>query len=683
MLDHDLSLNISGSNRPGQPVLQSYVESNQPDQSNLEFQREVIRHITEIGSSLRLQMDTDTLLSRVAEAACKALRFDSSALYLADDKGFFWARATWNAGPGGEMYLQEHPVPEDVVALLIDERHRLGDSYFIPAEAPIWQNEYVNSFFITENSASPAASFISSSDIAWHPEDMIIVPLVSGDNALLGFLTPDAPLNGRRPTAETIGILEMFVNQAAVVIEGTRLYQEARQTSEERAALIEIGRALSAPDAQRDLQTVYQTIYEQVRRVMPADSFFVTRYNQATDALFLEYFVDMGKVYPATAYKYTPARTRNLLFHTPAGQLFATSEEYRLFVEKEDPGVQENPIESDPEFGSSLMGEKRTSQSFLYVPIGYGGEPIGLLSAQSYQPHAHTYRHLEMLKEIGVQAGIAITNARLNTELRDALKQAQESERLKNHFLMTASHELRTPLTAIQGYLELLGNYSSVLDDEAKNRFINNARRACEELVLLLGNVMDTSRVDQDKVSLNLGPVQVIDAVQLILEILEPTILSEGRPVEVNVADNLYVWVDELRLRQVLLNVVGNALKYTPAPTKLAISAHPIDRETLEQRLLAVSAMSFEQRCAITADQLVVIAVRDWGPGISADDQIKLFTKFMRLDSAMNSLQRGAGLGLYLCRQLTEAMGGSIWVESTGLPGEGTIFSIALPFHKN
>src|SRR5205807_2310372 len=122
--------------------------------------------------------------------------------------------------------------------------------------------------------------------------------------------------------------------------------------------------------------------------------------------------------------------------------------------------------------------------------------------------------------------------------------------------LMTASHELRTPLTAIQGYLELLDNFGSVLDDDSKTRFLNNARRACEELILLLGNVMDTSRIDQDRVSLNLGRVSISRAVQLILEILEPTIVREERSIEVRIPDDLTVWVDDLRLRQVLLNIV-------------------------------------------------------------------------------------------------------------------------------
>ncbi len=301
--------------------------------------------------------------------------------------------------------------------------------------------------------------------------------------------------------------------------------------------------------------------------------------------------------------------------------------------------------------------------------------PIGLLSAQSYQPDAYTRRHLEMLKEISIQAGIAITNARLNSELRDALKQAQESDQLKNHFLMTASHELRTPLTAIQGYLELLGAFGELVDEEAKLRFLTNARRACEELVLLLGNVMDTSRVDQDGVSLNLGPVKVINTVQLILEILEPTTTREKRPVEVRIPDDLYVWVDDLRLRQILLNLVGNALKYTPAFSKIEITAKRVDGDTLNERPLSPHGHHLDTAC----DQFVIIAVKDWGPGIGAQDQGRLFTKFMRLDSALNSIQRGAGLGLYLCRQLTEAMDGRIWVESQGIPGEGSTFVVALP----
>jgi signal transduction histidine kinase len=462
---------------------------------NPEQLREVLKHIVEIGATLRLQMDTDALLKRVAAASCDALGFRHSALYLSDGAGNFWVRATSGINEQEEAYLQQHPLPDNVVAQLISEEYRISDSYFIPAETPIWQNPKFASYFIIVNDDSepPSSSGPSSSpdpvlNHRWHPEDLMVVPLVSGDNTMLGFLTPDSPLNGLRPNAEVMSLFELFTNQAAVVIEGARLY----------------------------------------------------------------------------------------------------------------------------------------------------------------------------------------------SELREALKQAQESERIKNQFLMMASHELRTPLTSVQGYIELLSAFSDALDDSTKTRFLNHARRACEELVLLLGNIMDASRIDQDRVMLKLGPMRVALAVELVLEILEPIIAREERSVEIRIPDYFEVWADELRLRQILLNLVGNALKYTPAGTGLEISAESINLQELYRRI----PLDSWQIPIPDSGCFVVVAVRDWGHGIALEDQSQLFSKFVRLNEAMNSTQRGAGLGLYLCRQLTEAMGGYIWLRSSGIPGEGSTFFVALPLYR-
>jgi len=635
---------------------------------NTAYQQEALKYIIDIGSSLRLPMDIDTLLARVSEAACKALGFRYSVLYLAEDAGCFRASAFSGISSEEETYLRQHSVPAAIVARLTSEEYRISDSYFIPAEAPLWEDGYVASFFVVVDETSQLEPLLTGQGVPaqsqWQVEDMLIVPLKSSANTLIGFLTPDSPLNGLRPTVKTMELLELFANQAAVVIEGARLYEEARRISEERAALIEIGRALSEPEAQRDLQSVYHTIYEQVRRVMPTDAFLVSRYFTKENRIFIDYLIDEDTLFPAREYLAINDHTMHLLFDENLGYMFSTAIEYASFNHQDAPDVNED-----------IIGNLRPSESLLFVPIRYGNEVLGLLSAQSYQPHAYSRRHLELLKEIGVQAGLAIVNARLNIELREALKQAQESERLKNHFLMTASHELRTPLTAVQGYLELLGNFYDALDEEAKLRFISNARRACEELVLLLGNVMDTSRMDQEQVPLNLCSVQLINAVQLILEILEPTIAREERPVQVSIADDIHVWVDELRLRQILLNLVGNALKYTDAPTSIALAAEHIQRHTLNQRLADIKQPALEN----VSSEYVLVSVQDMGAGINAEDQPRLFTKFMRLESALNSTQRGAGLGLYLCRQLTEAMGGRIWVESAGIAGEGSTFFVALP----
>ena len=642
----------------------------QDEALRIDNQREVLKYITDIGASLRLGMDPDTLLKRVSDAACKALGFRYSALYIYDGEGLFQARACSGLSEEQEHYLIAHPMPEDVMTRLAGEEYKISRSYFLPSGASLWNDEYLRSFFIVVDESAetkhPSAAREAYLGSNWMDEDLLIVPLLSADNKFLGLLTPDAPLDGLRPTAETLSLFELFANQAAVVIEGTRLYEEMRRSNEERAALVEIGRMLASPEETGAPQAIYQTIYEQISRMMPVDAFYIARYlvTPEYEKLSMDYLIDDGVRYPPLEFGPIRDQTRTIILHEPVGRMLLTSKEYLAFVDVE-------PERADDEF----IGSNRSSESLLFVPIRYGDRPLGLLSVQSYQPQAYTRRHLEFLKEVGVQAGIAMNNARLYADLREALQQAQESERLKNRFLMTASHELRTPLTAVQGYLELLGDFGETLDEEAKSRFISNARRACEELVLLLGNVMDASRIDHDRVALKMGPVQVIRAVLMILEILEPLVVREERDIMLAVAEDLYVWADDLRLRQVLLNIVGNALKYTPPGSNVAIETRSLGWEELCSRVSRPESWPPQPE----SDTFVVIAIRDWGSGVSPEDQPHLFTRFMRLTSAINSVQRGAGLGLYLCRQLTEAMGGTIWMESAGIEGEGSTFYIALP----
>jgi len=268
----------------------------------------------------------------------------------------------------------------------------------------------------------------------------------------------------------------------------------------------------------------------------------------------------------------------------------------------------------------------------------------------------------------------------LRTELRAALRQARESERVKHNFLLIASHELRTPLTAIQGYLELLGEYGATLDEESRTHFIQNARRGCDELVLLLGNVLDATHLDVEQLAFKASPVSLAHAVQTILEILEPIIVREQRQIEVQISGNLLVQADELRLRQILLNLLSNALKYTSAGSRIALSTEYADAEQV--RKWAVQSRSTPEPACTASGLFVVLAVRDWGPGVAPVEQPLLFTKFTRLPAAKRSAQPGAGLGLYLCRQLVETMNGWIWVESSGIAGEGACFFVALPLER-
>jgi len=599
------------------------------------------------------QQQFDKRLQRVVAALCTSLHYQQCALYVHENVHEFCIRATSGLSQSQEDYLHQHPLSPVQAESMMNQAERVRDIYILSHAAPLWQNPRAAEYLMPETGAI----------------DLLLIPLKSEQDTMLGILVLShfyAENAEMTLTDEAHLFLSVFAEQAAMAIEEERLHKEAQRSNEERTALIEIGRALFVPSALQNLQDVYQTIYEQTSKIMPVDALFVSRYNHEHKTMTMEYLFDEGVVYPPFQYNSIPMWVEKLMFREVRTFSFGTAEDYSYFED----ATRLPSIEDD-----DLFGNERPSQSLLFVPIFYGDELIGVLSAQSYQRHAYTKHHLELLEEIGVQAGIGLTNALLYTKLRQALEDAQKSERLTNHFLMTASHELRTPLTSVQGYLELLTTHRKVLSDEGKQHFVDLASRACEELVLLVGNVMDTGNVDKDRVSLRLERVQIQHAIQRITEILEPTFTMERRSLEVAIDGQLYVEADDLRLRQILLNVVGNALKYAPPPSKIVVTATSVERLTLEQRLAHanLSLPNAQNSC------FVVIAVRDWGTGIAKEDIPRLFAKFVRLESAMNSTQRGAGLGLYLCRQLAEVMSGQIWVESAGIVGEGATFLLALP----
>jgi len=261
-----------------------------------------------------------------------------------------------------------------------------------------------------------------------------------------------------------------------------------------------------------------------------------------------------------------------------------------------------------------------------------------------------------LLSNLDEQTAVARENARLYSELSVAYAKLSELDRLKDAFLTTASHELRTPLTIMQGYLELLGEMED-LSPEMRRSFLNNARRACDELVLLQANIMDASRVAFDAATLRCTSISLRETCMSVVDLFEPLILQQQRQVEVDIPCDVRVLADETRLKQVLRNLIANALRYSPARTPICLASR------VEQ-------------------DMIRICVADRGPGIPLDKHEAIFDKFVRLERDMLGAVRGSGLGLFITRQLVEAMKGSISVESSGIDGEGATFSFTLPIHK-
>lgn len=244
----------------------------------------------------------------------------------------------------------------------------------------------------------------------------------------------------------------------------------------------------------------------------------------------------------------------------------------------------------------------------------------------------------------------------------DLLEQQQQLSHIKDQFILNVNHELRTPLTAVYGYLELLLEYSAQLDSATQATFLKNAMYSCEELQLLVSNVLDTIQVGNDKDAIYLEDLPVIDVIYEVVEHFDPRQQREY-PVQVHAPTHLVVRANGQYFRQVLRNLLSNAFKYAPVDAPISIDA------SLYGSVVQANHPAPE----------VCISVKDGGPGIPPEDIPRLFGQFVRLKRDVSGNVRGTGLGLYVSKQLVEAMGGRIWVESTGVSGEGSCFRFTLP----
>ncbi len=465
---------------------------------------------------------------------------------------------------------------------------------------------------------------------------MVFLPLTYQEHIMgsLGVMRRDKV----RPSREDVSLVLAYTEQVTTIIEHARLYKEARMHEEFSRAMATIATRLNA--AVIEPAEIGQVICKEGAQVLHAD--YTLLYNVDEE----------NKLVPLAAYMY--ALDAPLPLHE--WPLMDTSEYEAQALYSLQPILLHIP----PQQTSQTQG------TAILAPIISNGEPVGLLIFARAQPpgvvekRPFTIEDLSPSQDFVEQVAVAFTTAQLYDDLQMAHQRLQELDQLKDQFMVTASHELRTPLTAVQGYIELLAQFDEQLPVDQRREFLQKARRGCEELALLLGNVMDASRLEAEagiRPAL-LKRVSLQEMIDSVLVLIEPQLTQEQREVYTSIPPRLSVQADPVRLRQVLMNISVNALKYSPPQTPIGFSAHTV--------------MESQGPC-------VVISISDKGKGITPEDQAHLFQRFVRLESDVNSPVRGSGLGLYISRRLIEAMDGKIWIESGGIPGEGSTFHIQLP----
>ncbi|GLV60262.1 hypothetical protein KDH_70820 [Dictyobacter sp. S3.2.2.5] len=255
---------------------------------------------------------------------------------------------------------------------------------------------------------------------------------------------------------------------------------------------------------------------------------------------------------------------------------------------------------------------------------------------------------------------LAAEQQRLLVQLQEqqialAYEQQRKINALKDQFLLNVSHELRTPLTVLGGSLEILNDFGERLDPTTRAQYMKHAIESQEDLAALVDRVLDATEIISDIPNAKPEAIDVRHFLQEMLAHLKAHEIA-AYTVHLQMPDQLMVWADPQFLGQVLHNLFSNIFKYVPTRTEIHIEG------------VQAEPTAF-----------ININIQDEGPGIPADEISLIFEKFVRLKRDMGGPTRGTGLGLYICKQLMEAMGGRIWVESSGQPGQGSRFCLSLP----
>ncbi|TMA18340.1 MAG: HAMP domain-containing histidine kinase, partial [Deltaproteobacteria bacterium] len=253
-----------------------------------------------------------------------------------------------------------------------------------------------------------------------------------------------------------------------------------------------------------------------------------------------------------------------------------------------------------------------------------------------------------------------------NKKLQDALERLQELSRLKSNFLATVSHELRTPLTSVIGYSEmLLAGLAGELNDEQKD-YLKTILEKGESLLRLISSILDLSRIEARGVQLVRKPTVLDDVVQSAMESVLPQSLKKNLQLTSNVSPAVQkVVVDSDKVRQCVVNLLSNSVKFTPAGGHISVETGPAQRAPAGSGPFGSSGGFFQ------------ISVTDNGIGIPEDVQPKVFETFFQVDSSASREYGGAGLGLSIVKSYVEAHGGEVSVQSEA--GKGSTFTLILP----
>jgi len=315
--------------------------------------------------------------------------------------------------------------------------------------------------------------------------------------------------------------------------------------------------------------------------------------------------------------------------------------------------IQVTDIQNDPTITLDVI-IRAGFRALLYVPLLGAERIVGALVVRRKQPGEFAKSTIELLQTFAAQSVLAIQNARLFREIEEKSRQLQQASENKSQFVSSVSHELRTPLNAIIGLTEMMVKNAARFGTEKAQEPLQRVNRAGTHLLGLINQVLDLSKIEAGKLELNPQTVQLAPLINDVISTAGQLAEQNKNRLVVDAQENLGVLTaDPMRLRQILLNLLSNACKFTKAG----------------EVKLAARKMS--------NGSFVEFAVSDTGIGMTAEQQAKLFEEFSQADASTAQRFGGTGLGLAITRKLARMMGGDVTVASE--PGKGSVFAARLP----
>jgi signal transduction histidine kinase len=443
-------------------------------------------------------------------------------------------------------------------------------------------------------------------------------------------------------TDKQIALVTTFADQAVIAIENVRLFNEIQERTreleaslEEVGALSEVSRAVSSS---LDLGQVLHEIAEQAAKLCDADSGFIQEYVEEAKTFHISASWNAREefIQAMQAAQITPGKGAS-------GRSAVTGKPTQI-----------PDIMTEPDYPFRDILARDGYRAVLSVPMLRDERVIGTVVVVRKTPGGFDERHINLLTTFASQTTIAIEHARLYHDVTEKGRMIEEANRHKSAFLANMSHELRTPMNAIIGFSEVLLDPAMQVSDEERAQFLTDILNSGKHLLHLINEVLDLSKIEAGRMELQIAPAALGEVIEAVQSTARPLAAQKAIDLACEGHDRIAPFpMDAARVRQVLVNLVGNAIKFTPERGRVWV------RATAENGTVRVE-------------------VGDTGPGIATEDHERIFGEFQQAQTTRGAGKpEGTGLGLTLARRFVEMHGGRLWVES--VIGEGSRFYFTLP----